>query len=472
MVPSTRPTSSPRMDYADPVLAKLAETGTFDCEWETLRHHLYLALLAVLPVFLEKGKPAVYTGAVPIRAVSPMNTQDGRVHIDHIDDDLRPSTQGGLVIRPFPPLVPNRRRPHVMVINAGEGRLNGTGGRGNPFEDEWDEEVIIGGRKLPGWLDEEESKREVNRVAQRIEELTSAPFTVQRLAELLLVPTKLHSTLGKFLRAVEKTLNVTTPYEPPSYTYVPPPSLFPMESEGSPSASPASMCINSTVPPGSMTPMFSPIPWASGGTDALGEPMLDVDDGHGDDGLMSPLMLSEGSGVFASQQGRSRSPTPGPEDEDGEAGGVGGDDNVSVVGPGGSRGRAVAEGPDPGHEPYLGRVDELDSGPIVTNGFHGEDSRPVGVGEGGNMPAHGMSNLPVPLSSTTVIGEPRRDIAPLPRRGHEGEHGPEAAEEAEERGDEGNPEGETEAGVAAGASPAEPEDKVEENEESGEAKTG
>ncbi len=144
---------------------------TCSCDWPTLRHHLYLALLAALPVFVEKGKPPTYTGAVPV-AVSPTNTQDGRVPIASLEDDeLRPSTPGGLVIPPFAPLDPNRRRPHVMVINAGEGRLNGTTGRGNPFEDEWDEEVIIGGRKLPGWYEETESKREVEKVAQRIEEL-------------------------------------------------------------------------------------------------------------------------------------------------------------------------------------------------------------------------------------------------------------------------------------------------------------
>ncbi|BEJ12423.1 hypothetical protein CspHIS471_0208830 [Cutaneotrichosporon sp. HIS471] len=475
MAPITRSTSSPRTEHVDPVLAKLVETATFDCDWPTLRHHLYLALLAVLPVFVEKGKPPVYTGAVPIRAVSPTNTQDGRVHINHMDDDLRPSTQGGLVIHPFPPLNPNRRRPHVMVINAGEGRLNGTAGRGNPFEDEWDEEVIIGGRKFPGWFDEDEGKREVEKVAQRIEELPSAPFTVQRLAELLLAPTRLHSTLGKFLRAVEKTLNVTTLYEPPSYTYVPPPNLLPMESVGSPSASPASMQIDSTVPPGSMTPMFSPIPWASGENDALGEPMMDVDDGHGDDGLMSPLMLSEGSGVFASQQ--SRSPTPGPEDEeDGEASDAGASGESGDGTSGGSPGRTEAEDSDPGSQPYLGRVDELDSGPITTNGHHGDEERPTGVGEGGNMTPHGMSDQPVPLSRTTVIGEPHREIAPLPRRGAgpadgEGEHGQDG-EEAEVKGETGAKAEEataiSEEVKEGGEGPAEPEATVEEKVDSAE----
>jgi hypothetical protein len=50
----------------------------------------------------------------------------------------------------------------------------------------------------------------------------SPPFTIQRIAELLDQPMAMHSSIGKFLRAVEKALLVNTPWDPPSYTYVPP----------------------------------------------------------------------------------------------------------------------------------------------------------------------------------------------------------------------------------------------------------
>lgn len=201
----------------------------------------------------------------------------------------------------------------------------------------------------------------------------SPPFTLQRLTELLTSPTRYHKSLGKFLRAVDKMLVVTTAHEPPSYTYVPPPNQLPIEQFGSPNMSPATDP-NSTVPPGSMTPMFSPIPFLSDHDDS----------GSRDDGLMSPLVL--GDNTFPSGD---RSPTPEPE-EDAER---------------------LATHSDPGHQPYLGRVDELDSGP-VTNG-HAEEE---GVGETGSMTPHGMSERPVALSSTTVISEPEREIAPLPRR--------------------------------------------------------
>lgn len=157
---------------------------TSSCDWPTLRHHLYLALLATVPVFVQKGRPVSYAGLVPIAPVSPTTTRtdrkEGHGHVpimpmEDSDEALRPTTHGGLVIPPFPPLDPNRRRPHVMVINASEARLNGTpaAARGNLFEDEWDDEVIIGGRKLPSWYDEEEGRKEVEKVAQRIEELPS-----------------------------------------------------------------------------------------------------------------------------------------------------------------------------------------------------------------------------------------------------------------------------------------------------------
>lgn len=239
---------------------------------------------------------------------------------------------------------------------------------------------------------------------------------MQRLAELVIDPTKLHASLGKFLRAVEKMLNVTTAYTPPSYTYVPP-SGFAFEATGS-SASPRSSAgsEDSTVPPGSMTPMFSPIPFLIGNhDDMLGDSMLDSDGGH-EDSLMSPLML-ESSGTFAVQQGdRARSPTPEPEQEPESAARAAAADSKSPTRTEASTSSAASSnGANPGHQPYLGRVDELDAGPVKSNG-HAEDADgDAGMGEGGTMTPHTMSDRPVPISSTTVIAEDEREIAPLRR---------------------------------------------------------
>jgi hypothetical protein len=47
--------------------------------------------------------------------------------------------------------------------------LSGLGRAGNVFDDEWDEEVVIGGKKLPEWMGEAEGKREVERLERVLE---------------------------------------------------------------------------------------------------------------------------------------------------------------------------------------------------------------------------------------------------------------------------------------------------------------
>ncbi len=39
----------------------------------------------------------------------------------------------------------------------------------NVFEDEWDEDIIIGGKRLPGWMEEEEGKMEVEKLGRLLE---------------------------------------------------------------------------------------------------------------------------------------------------------------------------------------------------------------------------------------------------------------------------------------------------------------
>jgi hypothetical protein len=104
---------------------------------------------------------------------------------DELPEELRPSTRGGLVIAPFPPLDPNRRKkgaagaqgPKIVSIAP---RPNGLGHptpppiritSGNVFDDEWDEEVVIGGKKLAGWMDEDEGKKEAGRLVKMLDEM-------------------------------------------------------------------------------------------------------------------------------------------------------------------------------------------------------------------------------------------------------------------------------------------------------------
>jgi hypothetical protein len=141
------------------------------------------------------------------------------------------------------------------------------------------------------------------------------------------------------------------------------------------------------------------------------------------EGLMSPLLLGGDSpnmtsGSFQFSQAPSvRSPTPEPEDttEDPDPSAPDSALNINTI---------STHDSDPAHQPYLGRVDELDTGPLPTtptmNGHSQINSEGEGSGEGGNMTPHGMSERPIPLSSTTtptssVTDEEGRRIAAIPR---------------------------------------------------------
>jgi hypothetical protein len=115
-------------------------------------------------------------------------------------------------------------------------------------------------------------------------------------------------------------------------------------------------------------------------------------------------------------------------------------------------------------------VDELDAGPITTNGHHADDDElseagSVGVGERGDMTPHGMSERPVPLSSTTVIAEAEREIAPLRRSASRL-----AAEDVDMPEGEGEAAAEAEASAAAEGEAGKEETKPEADvEKTGEA---
>ena len=259
------------------------------------------------------------------------------------------------------------------------------------------------------------------------------------MAELLLDPTLQHSSLGKFLRALEKAMLVTTPWEAPSYTYIPGqpvPGTRTLFSGTTSSASSASSEAgddeDSMMPPGASTPMFIPIPFLAHGDDLLSMDMEGESGPNGrhlEEGLMSPLILggeSPDPNTSASFQfapaPNVRSPTPEPEES---ASALSGSSPPEVP-------ETASESSDPSNQPYLGRVDELDTGPLSptntspttsTNGGHTErrESNASGTGEGGTMTPHGMSERPVPISSTTTVDD--RPIARMPLRTESEESG-------------------------------------------------
>lgn len=248
------------------------------------------------------------------------------------------------------------------------------------------------------------------------------------MAELLLHPTSQHATFGKFSRAIEKSLLVTSPWGAPSYVYIPPsnfaayPGVGPISSASSPSPDGGSES-DSTVPAGSTTPLFSPIPFL---VHPSHEPALAVDTGHPaasigtEDGLLSPLNLSEEKTPSSS----GRSPTPEPEDSIATTSGPSTNDiDTEMVSPGDIPRPENPQGTsDPANTSYMGRVDELDTGPLPTSEqvsikrrssisssssqMEVDDRETVvmaGQGEGGHLAPHGMADKPMPLSSTTVV---------------------------------------------------------------------
>lgn len=119
----------------------------------------------------------------------------------------------------------------------------------------------------------------------------------------------------------------------------------------------------STVPLGSTTPMFSPIPFLvrPESDDAQHAGSSNPSGSHAEV-PPSPLALDP-----------ARSPTPEPEDA----------------------------------QPFVGVVDELDAGPSTS----------TGKGEGGTLVPHAIADHPTPISSTTTVSSPpevERKVAPLP----------------------------------------------------------
>ena len=286
--------------------------------------------------------------------------------------------------------------------------------------------------------------------------MSRPPFTIQRLAEILSNPTSTYASLGKFLRAVEKMLLVQTPWQPQSYIPEPENLL----------SSSSKTTYDPSLPPLMSTPKFSPIPWLHPPT-GEGEGMEGVE-ARMPGRSMSPLVLTDtqegtdGSGVGGGADGlrsegtsavstleedetqAARSPTPEPENPPPTSTTSGVQDDIEMTSntsdslptsttptSTSTTTTQIQEIPvpepqpssaDPGSQPYLGRVDELDTGPIQStpststgNGNAGREDEHVipGTGEGGVMTPHGMSEKPIPISSTTVISEEERRIAGL-----------------------------------------------------------
>lgn len=79
----------------------------------------------------------------------------------------------------------------------------------------------------------------------------SPPFTIQRLCELCVEPKKHYKSVGKYLRAVERSTLVTSTWE----------SFPPLTQSEIQSAGRSAITLGSTLQSAPSTPLFSPIPF-------------------------------------------------------------------------------------------------------------------------------------------------------------------------------------------------------------------
>lgn len=80
--------------------------------------------------------------------------------------------------------------------------------------------------------------------------VSNPPFTIQRVCELCLYPKQHYKSVGKYLRAVEKSLLVTSSW-----------NSFPPEKDSTTSAPYATISMHPTSSSTPTTPLFSPIPF-------------------------------------------------------------------------------------------------------------------------------------------------------------------------------------------------------------------
>ncbi|KAF8959087.1 PPP4R2-domain-containing protein [Flammula alnicola] len=122
-----------------------------------------------------------------------------------------------------------------------------------------------GGLKLPpflprkiqndapvSYMNEEEANAMKENIFALLDQFEgSPPFTIQRLCELCIEPKKHYKSVGKYLRAVEKSILVTSTWD----------SFPPLTESEIHSAGRSAIMLGSTLQSAPSTPLFSPIPF-------------------------------------------------------------------------------------------------------------------------------------------------------------------------------------------------------------------
>ncbi|KAI0950632.1 hypothetical protein AcV7_009033 [Taiwanofungus camphoratus] len=182
----------------DELLEQIASTDNVDVEWTRLRDMIKYKINQNISLFLS-----------------------GEVKPDYERTVTALPGPGGLKLPPFPPRERNGPNPSEAPKNV---------------------------------LTEKEATNYRDVIYAQLNEFEgSPPFTIQRICELCLRPTEHYKQLGKYLRAVEKSLLVTSTWD-----------AFPALTDGAssqPNAGLGSISTTSLSASAPTTPMFSPIPF-------------------------------------------------------------------------------------------------------------------------------------------------------------------------------------------------------------------
>lgn len=188
-------------DY-DATLERIASTDDVETQWEQLRDIIKYKIEQNITSFLADAEKLVKSEG--LRLFSP-----------------QPSTTGGLKLPPFPP------RPPVAPSLDPCPKVH---------------------------LTKEEASAFKESLYAQLDGFDGVPFTIQRISDLCVRPREHYRSVGKYLRAIEKAVYVTSTWD--SF-----PPLSPQAAGPEAIASTAFGTGSSSVP---STPLFSPIPFLHG----------------------------------------------------------------------------------------------------------------------------------------------------------------------------------------------------------------
>ncbi|PFH52414.1 hypothetical protein AMATHDRAFT_74206 [Amanita thiersii Skay4041] len=189
-----------RQEY-DAILSNIAshdlDNNSSQLEWPTLRNAIKSKLENNISAFLQQTSPPS-----PPPPFEPMYL-----------------TSGGLKLPPFPP----RKQTH-MILNE------------TPVS----------------YMNEKQATAYKLRIFDQLHEFDSQPpFTIQRLCELCVQPKKHYKSVGKYLRAVEKSILVTSSWD----------SFPAVHDKGQIPSVPTGLTLSAARHSTPATPLFSPIPF-------------------------------------------------------------------------------------------------------------------------------------------------------------------------------------------------------------------